>query len=71
MIPIPAQYLIRFDDVCPTMLSDRAERFFSIVARHGVSPIFAVVPDNQDPELKLQDADPRMGNVHKRSIMLA
>jgi hypothetical protein len=62
MAPSPAQYLIRFDDLCPTMLSDRWERFISLVARHGVSPILAVVPDNQDPALKLQSPDPEFWN---------
>jgi predicted deacetylase len=58
MTPVPAQYLIRFDDLCPTMLSDRWERFLSIVARYGVQPILAVIPDNQDPALRLQEPDP-------------
>jgi predicted deacetylase len=53
----PAQYLIRFDDLCPTMLSDPWERFVSLVTRYGVTPILAVVPDNQDPALKLQPPD--------------
>jgi predicted deacetylase len=58
----PAQYLIRFDDMCPTMLSDRCERFLSILARYGVHPILAIVPDNQDPELVVQEADPNFWN---------
>ncbi|MGA8088906.1 MAG: DUF2334 domain-containing protein [Terracidiphilus sp.] len=52
------QYLIRLDDLCPTMLQDRRERFLSILARYGVSPILAVVPDNQDPDLIRQAHDP-------------
>lgn len=51
-------YLIRLDDFCPTMLQDRRERFLSILERHGVSPILAVVPDNQDPDLIRQAPDP-------------
>lgn len=58
----PAQYLIRFDDLCPTMRSDRCERFLSIVSRYGVHPILAVVPDNQDPALEVQEADPEFWN---------
>ncbi|MGA9584119.1 MAG: DUF2334 domain-containing protein [Terracidiphilus sp.] len=58
MTPDPVQYLIRFDDLCPTMLSAQCERFLSIVARCGVKPILAVIPLSQDPELKLQDAAP-------------
>ena len=53
-----AQYLIRFDDLCPTMLSEPCGRFLSIVARYGVQPILAIVPDNQDPALTLETADP-------------
>jgi predicted deacetylase len=53
----PPQYLIRLDDFCPTMLRDRRERFLEILASHGVSPIVAVVPDNQDPGLIRQPPD--------------
>ena len=58
MAPSPAQYLMRFDDLCPTMLNDQWERFFSLLARYKVSPILAVVPDNQDPDLRPQPPDP-------------
>ncbi len=54
----PAQYLIRFDDLCPTMLRDQWERFSSLLAHYDVSPILAVVPDNQDADLQLQTSDP-------------
>jgi predicted deacetylase len=62
MTPDPAQYLIRFDDLCPTMLSARFERFLSIIARFDVKPILAVVPDNLDPELNFQVPDPTFWN---------
>ena len=61
----PAQYLIRFDDLCPTMLRDPLERYLSIVTRYGVRPILAVVPDNQDPALNLQPSDPEFWNRMK------
>jgi predicted deacetylase len=66
----PAQYLIRFDDLCPTMLNARSERFLSIIARFGVAPILAVVPDNHDRELKLQTPDPNFW-VRMRSLEAA
>ena len=47
-----AQYLLRFDDLCPTMDRRRWERFSSLIARFGIQPILAVVPDNLDPELQ-------------------
>lgn len=66
----PAQYLVRLDDFCPTMLRDPRERFLSILARHGVSPILAVVPDNQDPNLNLQPSAPEFWH-RMRSLQAA
>lgn len=40
------------------MLRDRWERFSSLLAHYDVSPILAVVPDNQDADLQLQSPDP-------------
>lgn len=51
-------YLLRFDDLCPTMSKERFERFMDIIERHEIRPILAVVPANQDPELKVDKADP-------------
>jgi predicted deacetylase len=58
MIPKPAQYLLRFDDLCPTVSRDHWQRFLPIIAEFGIQPILAVVPDNQDPELELSAPDP-------------
>jgi predicted deacetylase len=66
----PAQYLVRLDDFCPTMLREPRERFLSILARHGVSPILAVVPDNQDPDLDRQSSDPEFWH-RMRSLQAA
>jgi predicted deacetylase len=52
------QYLLRMDDLCPTMDRVRWARFAEVIARHGVRPILAVVPDNRDPDLVRGDADP-------------
>jgi predicted deacetylase len=68
--PRPPQYLVRLDDFCPTMLEDRRERFLSILARQGVSPILAVVPDNQDPDLIRQSPDPQFWD-RMRSLQAA
>jgi len=57
-----ASYLIRFDDLSPTMSKERFDRFMVIVERHGIHPILAVVPDNQDSELKVDDPDPNFWN---------
>ena len=53
-----ASYLLRFDDLCPTISKEPFERFMTIVNRHGVRPILAVVPENQDPELDIAAPDP-------------
>jgi len=53
-----AKYLLRFDDLCPTMSTERFDRFMDIVERHRIPPILAVVPDNQDQELILEAPDP-------------
>jgi hypothetical protein len=58
MIPGPAQYLLRFDDLCPTLSRPRWERFLPLIDEFGIQPILAVVPDNQDPELVLSEPDP-------------
>lgn len=46
-----AQYLVRFDDICPTMNWSIWERVESVLMRHNIKPILAVVPDNRDPML--------------------
>ncbi len=46
-----AQYLIRFDDFCPTMDWAAWEKIEHILAKYDIKPIIAVVPDNQDPHL--------------------
>jgi predicted deacetylase len=58
MIPRPAQYLLRFDDLCPTMEYDRWQRCLSLIEEFRLRPILAVIPDNQDEELNLSLPDP-------------
>ncbi|MFY9854676.1 MAG: DUF2334 domain-containing protein, partial [Terracidiphilus sp.] len=58
MIPKPAQYLLRFDDLCPTMAHDRWQRFLPLIEEFHLRPILAVIPANQDTELNLSPTDP-------------
>jgi predicted deacetylase len=51
-----AKYLVRFDDICPTMNWDIWERIEAILLEFDISPILAVVPDNRDPKLVLAEA---------------
>ena len=45
------RYLLRFDDLCPTMDWSTWNAVEEILVAQGVKPILAVVPDNQDPTL--------------------
>jgi len=58
MVPRPAQYLLRFDDLCPTVARTRWQRFLPLIEEFGIRPILAVVPDNQDDELDQSQPDP-------------
>ncbi len=58
MIPKPAQYLLRFDDLCPTVSRQGWQHFLPLLAEYKIKPILAVVPDNQDAELAVSAADP-------------
>ena len=53
------QYLLRFDDICPTMNWSIWEPIEEALVGAGVKPVLAVVPDNQDPTLKVSDPDRR------------
>jgi len=46
-----ARFLVRFDDICPTMNWAVWERVEELLLRHDVKPIVAIVPDNRDPKL--------------------
>jgi len=58
MIEMQAQYLLRFDDLCPTMAWERLQRLLPIIEEFGIRPILAVVPENCDPELDVSAPDP-------------
>ena len=58
MIPKPAQYILRCDDLCPTALKPRWQRLLSLIEEFKVQPILAIVPDNRDPDLELSPPDP-------------
>ena len=62
MIPSPAQYLLRFDDLCPTISAQRWQQFQSLIKEFHLQPILAVVPDNQDPELEVSPPNPDFWN---------
>ena len=52
-----ARYLVRFDDICPTMNWRVWERIERVLVKHDVRPILAVVPDNRDSKLRVAPPD--------------
>jgi hypothetical protein len=58
MIPAPAEYLLRCDDLCPTTPLERWRRVESLIEEFSLQLILAVVPDNRDPELGIASPDP-------------
>jgi len=59
VIPNPAQYLLRFDDLCPTMSLPHWQRFLPLIEEFSIQPILAVIPDNQDREMRFSPPDPK------------
>jgi predicted deacetylase len=53
-----SRYLVRFDDICPTMNWEVWEQIEAHLVRHDFKPILAVVPDNRDPKLMRDPARP-------------
>ncbi len=51
MTPRPARFLLRVDDLCPTVKREPWLRLAALIEELSIRPILAVVPDNQDPEL--------------------
>ena len=54
-----ARYLLRFDDLCPTMNRDIWREVEEILRAADVRPILAVVPDNRDEKLQHGEPDPQ------------
>jgi len=47
--------LLRFDDICPTMNWTIWIKIDEILTREGIKPILAVIPDNQNPALFIEE----------------
>jgi predicted deacetylase len=45
-------FILRFDDICPTMRWDIWSQIEPVLIHYNVKPILAIVPDNQDPVLQ-------------------
>lgn len=58
----PARYLLRIDDLCPTVDRKRWHLIRDLINACGIQPILSVVPDNQDPDLVREIPDPNFWN---------
>src|SRR2546423_605370 len=45
-------FVLRFDDICPTMRWDIWSEIEDALVSSGVKPVLAIVPDNRDPVLQ-------------------
>jgi predicted deacetylase len=52
-----ARYLLRFDDICPTVNWRVWDEVETILCEQQIRPILAVVPDNQDEALRVSAPD--------------
>lgn len=48
-------YVIRFDDICPTMRWDIWDKIEATLHQYSLRPLVAVVPENHDPVLKREE----------------
>ena len=53
-----AEYLLRLDDLCPTMDREPWMRVLDMVRRYKLRPILGVIPENFDPEFRACQVDP-------------
>ncbi len=63
---MPARYLIRFDDICPTMNWEMWSRIESVLRDNQINPLLAVIPDNQDNKLNFGAARPSFWDEVRR-----
>jgi predicted deacetylase len=54
-----ARYIFRLDDITPTMDWNRFWATLNLLRRHRVKPLLGVVPDNRDPKLNCDVANPK------------
>ena len=58
-----ARFLVRFDDMCPTVNWPLWQQLEQVIIDEGISPILAVVPDNIDPALHEGERHERFWDV--------
>jgi predicted deacetylase len=70
-----SSYLLRIDDVCPTMRRSSFERIRAACDELNIKPVIGVVPDNQDAKLRAEepweDFWPLIKNLGSRGWIIA
>jgi predicted deacetylase len=56
-------YLLRFDDICPTMNWAMWRRVERVLVELNIKPILAVIPDNRDPVLQIGPVEKDFWNL--------
>lgn len=56
----PAQYMLRIDDICPTMHRESWMRLVAMIREFRLRPILAVIPENHDPGLRQSPEAPEL-----------
>jgi predicted deacetylase len=53
------KYILRFDDICPTMDSKRFDIIEELMDEYSIKPIVAVIPDNKHKNFRFSEPDSR------------
>ncbi len=61
-----SNYLVRFDDICPTAAWDQWSLIEDALVAEDIRPIMAVIPDNKDVSLHRGPADPQFWDRVRR-----
>lgn len=56
------KYLIRLDDACPEMDKIKWNQVFNILEKYQISPLVGIIPHNEDPHTRINNADNEFWN---------
>ena len=59
------KYLVRLDDACPTMHYDNWQKIVGILDLYGIKPLVGIIPDNNDPKMKICEQRDNFWNMIK------
>jgi predicted deacetylase len=51
------KYLVRLDDACPTMDSNKWKKMEAILDKYNIKPMVGIIPDNNDSALEIVEVD--------------